>query len=311
MFFRKKKTDPVAAPRISFGSRLRSIFSGGKLDDEQIEEFERLMLMNDAGVEATVSIINELKLSQVSGEEPMQLLRRLLISRLESLHNPMVIDHQYQPYVILVIGVNGSGKTTTIAKLCHYLQAQGERVMIAAGDTFRAAAVEQLEAWGASNEVTVISQKKNGDSASVIYDGVQAARARGASVLIADTAGRMHTRGVLIEELKKVVRVVGKLDSRAPHEILLVVDGTSGQNVRRQLEEFKSEFRLSGMVITKLDGSSKGGIALALDKYKVPIRFLGVGERKSDLQSFDPAIYAEQILGLDIDIPPTPDDQPT
>ena len=300
--FRKqrKKAKAQAAPvsRSNLGDKLRAIFSSESIGEEQLKEFERLMLLSDVGVEVTTEILNELKLSQVSGQDPMQLLQESIKSRLQHMHAPLVIDRGNKPHVILVIGVNGSGKTTSIGKLCNHLQQQGEQVMIAAGDTFRAAAVEQLQVWGERNNVPVIAQGHKADSASVIFDGVQAARARNASVLIADTAGRMHTRGVLMDELKKIIRVIGKIDSRAPHEILLVVDGRSGQNVRRQVEEFRSEFRLSGLFVSKLDNNAKGGIVLSLSRFKVPVRFLGTGEDETDLMSFDPQDYAERVLGM-------------
>ena len=301
--FRKqrKEAKAQAAPvsRASLGDKLRAIFSSESIGEEQLKEFERLMLLSDVGVEVTTEILNELKLSQVSGQDPMQLLQESIKSRLQHMHAPLVIDRGNKPHVILVIGVNGSGKTTSIGKLCNHLQQQGEQVMIAAGDTFRAAAVEQLQVWGERNNVPVIAQGHKADSASVIFDGVQAARARNASVLIADTAGRMHTRGVLMDELKKIIRVIGKIDSRAPHEILLVVDGRSGQNVRRQVEEFRSEFRLSGLFVSKLDNNAKGGIVLSLSRFKVPVRFLGTGESKADLIDFDPQDYAERVLGIE------------
>ena len=298
IFSRKKDPALAPPPSVSLGARLRTLFTTPSLDEEQLKEFERLMLLSDAGVVATTEIMNDLKSNKLEDATPIDKLKESIAKRLQSLHAPFAIDHSCKPYVILMIGVNGSGKTTGIAKLSKRLKAQGESVMIAAGDTFRAAAVQQLCVWGERNQIPVIAQEGKADSASVIFDGIQAARARQASVLLADTAGRMHTRGVLMEELKKIVRVMGKLDSRAPHEILLVVDGTSGQNVRRQVEEFKAEFRLSGIFISKLDGSAKGGVVLSLAKYQVPVRFLGVGESTEDIMVFEPQTYTERILDI-------------
>ena len=298
IFSRKKDPTLAPPPSVSLGARLRTLFTTPSLDEEQLKEFERLMLLSDAGVVATTEIMNDLKSNKLEDATPIDKLKESIAKRLQSLHAPFAIDHSCKPYVILMIGVNGSGKTTGIAKLSKRLKAQGESVMIAAGDTFRAAAVQQLRVWGERNQIPVIAQEGKADSASVIFDGIQAARARQASVLLADTAGRMHTRGVLMEELKKIVRVMGKLDSRAPHEILLVVDGTSGQNVRRQVEEFKAEFRLSGIFISKLDGSAKGGVVLSLAKYQVPVRFLGVGESTEDIMVFEPQTYTERILDI-------------
>ena len=298
IFSKKKELAPAQPPSPSLGSRLRSLFASSSLGEEQLKELERLILLSDAGVAAATEMINDLKSNKVKDANPLDTLKASIAKRLQSLHAPFIIDHSCKPYVVLIIGVNGSGKTTSIAKLSKLLKAQGESVMIAAGDTFRAAAVQQLRVWGERNQIPVIAQEGKADSASVIFDGIQAARARQATVLLADTAGRMHTRGVLMEELKKIVRVMGKLDSRAPHEILLVVDGTSGQNVRRQVEEFKAEFRLSGVFITKLDGSAKGGVVLSLAKYQVPVRFIGVGESNEDIMAFEPQTYSERILDI-------------
>ena len=224
-------------------------------------------------------------------------LRGELIALLTPVAQPLPIDTAQKPFVILMVGVNGVGKTTTIGKLARRLQADGHTVMLAAGDTFRAAAVEQLRTWGERNDVPVLAQGSGADSASVIFDALQSARSRGIDVLIADTAGRLHTQGGLMDELAKIRRVLGKLDTSAPHEALLVIDGTTGQNAISQVRLFRQAIGVTGLVVTKLDGTAKGGVVFALAKeFGLPIRFVGLGESIEDLREFDPAAFVDALL---------------
>jgi fused signal recognition particle receptor len=277
----------------------------GKIDDALLEELETRLLMADVGVEATREIIDELqgriKRRQMSDAgELMAALQAQMIEILEPVSQPLVLSGQHRPIVILVVGVNGAGKTTTIGKLAKRLQGEGHSVMLAAGDTFRAAAVEQLQTWGERNGVPVVAQGSGADSASVIFDAAQSAEARGIDVLIADTAGRLHTQSNLMEELKKVQRVMRKLDPSAPHETLLVVDAGTGQNVLNQAQQFHQAVGLTGLAITKLDGTAKGGILLAVAKrLAIPIRFIGIGESIEDLRPFDAREFVEALLSRD------------
>ena len=214
---------------------------------------------------------------------------------------PLDINGEQQPFVILVVGVNGVGKTTTIGKIANQLQQQGKSVMLAAGDTFRAAAVEQLQVWGERNNVPVVAQHTGADSASVIFDAIQAAKSRGIDVIIADTAGRLHNKSNLMEELKKVKRVAGKLDDTAPHEVLLVLDAGTGQNAVNQMSQFNQVVGVTGIALTKLDGTAKGGVIFALaDKFSVPIRYIGVGEAQDDLQPFAANEFVDALLSAGV-----------
>ena len=269
------------------------LFIGKKeIDDDLLEELETQLLVADVGVEATSEIIEKLtqrvKYRELDDADALiEALKTELKTILEPADKPLVISEQKKPYVILVVGVNGVGKTTTIGKLASRLQRQNKSVMLAAGDTFRAAAVEQLQVWGERNRIPVIAQHTGADSASVIYDAFEAAKARGADVLIADTAGRLHNKEHLMEELKKVKRVLGKLDDSAPHEVLLVLDAGTGQNALSQAKLFHESVGLTGMALTKLDGTAKGGVIFALSRQmQLPIRFLGVGEQIDDLRPF-------------------------
>jgi len=285
--------------RKGLGKGLADLLVGAKeIDDEIFEEIETQLLVADVGVEATDVIIEALT-GQVSREELVDAdalyeslqneLRKLLVP----VDQPLNIDGSKKPYVILMVGVNGVGKTTTIGKLACRFKAEGKNVMLAAGDTFRAAAVEQLQVWGERNDIPVVAQHTGADSASVVYDAVQAAQSRGADVLIADTAGRLHTRGNLMEELTKVTRVMKKLIPDAPHEVLLVLDAGTGQNAIQQAEQFRDAAGVTGLALTKLDGTAKGGILFALAKRTgLPIRFIGVGERLEDLRPF----HAEEFV---------------
>ncbi len=273
-------------------SGLGDLFLGKKvIDDELLEELEAQLLMSDVGVEATRRIVDDIT-ARVSrkelndGEAVMAATRAALLEIILPCEQPLQIDTA-SPYVILVVGVNGAGKTTTIGKLAHRLQNEGKKVILAAGDTFRAAAVEQLQTWGERHNVPVIAQHTGADSASVIFDGLQAAKARGADVLIADTAGRLQNKAHLMEELEKVVRVMRKIDPEAPHETLLVLDAGTGQNAVSQAEQFDKSVGVSGIVLTKLDGTARGGVIFAIaQKLKRPIRFIGVGEQAADLRPF-------------------------
>jgi len=283
-------------------SRTRSGFTAGladltlgkkNIDDELLEEIETTLLTADVGVDATQRIIADLtgRISRKELKDAGALYSALkdeMCRILAPCDVPLEITDAHKPYVILMVGVNGAGKTTTIGKLAKRLQAEGRSVMLAAGDTFRAAAVEQLQTWGERNNVPVIAQQSGADSASVIFDALQAAQARHIDVLIADTAGRLHTQSNLMEELKKVKRVMGKLDATAPHEVLLVVDAGTGQNALNQAQQFNEAVGLTGITLTKLDGTAKGGITFAIaHKLQIPIRFIGVGESIDDLRPFN------------------------
>lgn len=263
------------------------------IDDELFEEIETLLLSGDVGVEATQQIIANLTENATHQELSeaktlINLLRAELLAILATNCQPLTVDNSTMPFVILMVGVNGVGKTTTIGKLAKRLQTQGHSVMLAAGDTFRAAAVEQLQIWGERNNIQVIAQHTGADSASVIYDALQATKARKIDVLIADTAGRLHTQTNLMDELIKIKRVITKLDPNAPHEIMLVIDAGTGQNALAQAQQFHQAIGLSGIILTKLDGTAKGGIIFAIAHLlKIPIRFIGIGENIDDLRPFD------------------------
>ncbi|UTW06195.1 signal recognition particle-docking protein FtsY [Pseudomonas benzenivorans] len=287
----------------SLGEGMASLFLGKKaIDDDLLDEIETRLLMADVGVEATTAIIQSLTQKvarkQLTDSGALyQALQGELTALLKPVEQPLRIDHAKRPYVILVVGVNGVGKTTTIGKLAKKLQLEGNKVMLAAGDTFRAAAVEQLQVWGERNQIAVIAQHTGADSASVIFDAVQAAKARGMDVLIADTAGRLHTKDNLMEELKKVRRVIGKLDDSAPHEVLLVLDAGTGQNAINQTKQFNQTVSLSGLVLTKLDGTAKGGVIFALAKqFGLPIRYIGVGEGIDDLRTFEAEAFVQALF---------------
>ncbi|OLS60615.1 signal recognition particle-docking protein FtsY [Pseudomonas putida] len=290
----------------SIGEGMASLFLGKKaIDDDLLDEIETRLLTADVGVEATTLIVQNLtqKVARKQLADADALYKSLqaeLAAVLKPVEQPLRIESQNKPFVILVVGVNGAGKTTTIGKLAKKLQLEGKKVMLAAGDTFRAAAVEQLQVWGERNHIPVIAQHTGADSASVIFDAVQAAKARNVDVLIADTAGRLHTKDNLMEELKKVRRVIGKLDADAPHEVLLVLDAGTGQNAINQAKHFNQSVELTGLALTKLDGTAKGGVIFALAKqFGLPIRYIGVGEGIDDLRPFEAepfvkALFAEQ-----------------
>ena len=306
---------PPAAPgffrrlsaRLSAGSSwlaegIKTILPGRKIDAGVLEELETRMITADVGVEASARILEDLgkRVARKELDDVDALVAALRASMLEILapvERPLRIDAAARPYVILVVGINGAGKTTTIGKLAHRLMAEGRSVMLASGDTFRAAAREQLAVWAERNGVPMIAQQPGAEPAAVIFDALQAARARKVDVLIADTAGRLHTQAHLMEELKKVKRVLARLDPAAPHEVLLVLDGTIGQNAVAQAMEFDRNLGVTGLVVTKLDGTAKGGVVLAIaQKLGSPIRFIGVGESLEDFGEFKAGDFVDALL---------------
>ncbi len=286
----------------SIGSGFAGIFSGKKIDDDLFEELEEQLLIADVGVETTTRLIKNLT-EQASrkqlkdGEALYDLMREEMQKTLDPVSVPLIPENADGPFVILMVGVNGVGKTTTIGKLAKQYQAQGKSVMLAAGDTFRAAAVEQLQVWGQRNDIPVIAQHTGADSASVLFDALQAARARKADVLIADTAGRLQNKAHLMDELKKVVRVMKKQDESAPHEVMLTLDASTGQNAISQAQLFQEAVGVTGITISKLDGTAKGGVIFAIaDKFGIPIRHIGVGEQIDDLRTFDAKDFIEALF---------------
>lgn len=301
IFARLKNGLSLTRSRLSDG--LADIVLGEKaIDVNLLEEIETQLLSADIGVDATDQIIDNLKkqLGRKQLADPKQFmaaLRQELTDILEPVDVPLVIQSESKPFVILMVGVNGVGKTTSIGKLAKLYQSQGLNVMLAAGDTFRAAAVEQLQVWGERNSVPVVAQATGADSASVIFDAYQSAKAKNVDVLIADTAGRLHTKGNLMNELEKIVRVLKKQDERLPDEVLLVLDATTGQNALNQAESFNKTTTLSGIALTKLDGTAKGGVVFALaKKLSLPIRFIGVGEKIDDLRPFKAKDYVDALF---------------
>ncbi len=276
-----------------------------QIDDDLLEELEALLLTADVGVDATNRIIDDLTRRSRRKElaDPQALtdvLRAQLTEILTRADVPVKPAAPGKPQVVLMVGINGAGKTTTIGKLAKRLQDEGQQVMLAAGDTFRAAAVEQLQTWGERNKITVIAQHSGADAASVIFDALQAATARGVDVLIADTAGRLHTKTNLMDELSKIARVMKKIDPEAPHEVMLVLDAGTGQNALNQALQFHEAVGLTGITLTKLDGTAKGGIVFAIaERLRVPIRFVGVGEQIEDLRHFDAAEFVRALFEKD------------
>jgi fused signal recognition particle receptor len=273
-----------------------------KIDDELLEKLEDRLILADVGIETTEEIINELSdcfknTKLVDKNTLFKTLQSILIQKLSGAQKELEIDSKKSPFVILVVGINGVGKTTTIGKIAKYYSQQGKSIILAAGDTYRAAAVEQLQDWGKINDVPVVSQGKGSDSASVIFDAIESAKSKNIDILLADTAGRLHTKNHLMEELKKIKRVASKIDYLAPHEVLLVIDAGTGQNAINQMKEFNNSVSVTGLVLTKLDGTAKGGIIFSLvKKFNVPIRFVGLGENLDDLQPFDAELYVQALL---------------
>lgn len=297
----------LSRTRSGLTSNLTSLFQGKTIDADLLEEIEDTLIMADIGVHATRQIIDDLqkRLSRKELKDSDALntaLRENMAAILQPCDNALTIPDDTIPFVILMVGVNGVGKTTTIGKLAKHLQNAGKSVMLAAGDTFRAAAVEQLQTWGQRNDIPVIAQAQGADSASVIYDAFESAKARKIDVLIADTAGRLHTQAHLMDELEKVIRVLKKIDPAAPHETLLVVDAGTGQNALNQAEQFNAKVDLSGICLTKLDGTAKGGVIFSIaQKLKLPIRFIGVGEGIDDLRAFDADEFIEALFSVETD----------
>lgn len=303
-FFSRLK-EGLKRTKENFGSGFIGLFKGKQIDDDLFEELEEQLLIADVGVDTTLKVIKSLTETATrkqlkDGEALYQLLQEELAAIIEPVSKPLVINSDNSPYVILMVGVNGVGKTTTIGKLAKQFQLQGKKVALAAGDTFRAAAVEQLQVWGERNDITVIAQHTGADSASVIFDAVQAAKARNIDVLIADTAGRLQNKAHLMDELKKIVRVMKKLDDTAPHEIMLTLDAGTGQNAISQIKLFHEAVGVTGLTISKLDGTAKGGVIFALaDNFGIPIRYIGVGEGIDDLREFNSKDFIEALFVKD------------
>ncbi|WP_159679683.1 signal recognition particle-docking protein FtsY [Luteimonas sp. 9C] len=306
-------TMPAAAPGKSgwrerlggstFAKSFGGLFSRNpKLDDDLLDEIETALLTADVGVKASTELVESLRKRMkarafVDANALLQALRADLIAMLEPVARPLQVDPAARPFVILTVGVNGVGKTTTIGKLAKRYKDEGHALMLAAGDTFRAAAVAQLKAWGERNGVPVVAQGQDADPAAVAFDALQAAKSRGTGILIADTAGRLHTQQGLMAELGKIRRVLGKIDPTAPHEVLMVIDGTTGQNALSQLRQFNAAAQVTGLVVTKLDGTAKGGVVFALAReFGIPIRFAGIGERPEDLRVFDAEAFVDAML---------------
>ncbi len=295
--------DGLSKTRAGLTDGMADLLLGKKnIDADLLEELETRLLTADVGVDATSRIIADLtrRVSRKELQDPVVLFNALcddMTAILQPVDQPLIIDEQKTPFVILVVGINGAGKTTTIGKLAKRFQNEGKSVMLAAGDTFRAAAVEQLQTWGERNNIAVVAQGSGADSASVIYDAIESARSKNIDVIIADTAGRLHTQSNLMDELVKIKRVMSKLDDSAPHETLLVMDAGFGQNGLVQAQQFNQAMGLSGLVLTKLDGTAKGGILFAIaEKLGLPIRFIGVGEGIDDLREFHAGEFVEALL---------------
>ncbi|MGF6495911.1 fused signal recognition particle receptor [Luteibacter sp. 621] len=285
-----------------FAKSLSSLFvRNPRLDDDLLDELETALITADVGVEASTRLVEDLrkrmhKREFADANALLKALREQLVTLLKPVEKPLDVS-THAPFVILTVGINGVGKTTTIGKLARRFSDEGRGVMLAAGDTFRAAAVEQLKTWGDRNNVPVVSQGQDADAASVIFDALQAARSRGTKVLIADTAGRLHTQGGLMDELGKIGRVMKKLDAGAPHEVLMVIDGTTGQNAISQLRQFRDTAGVTGLVVTKLDGTAKGGVMFALAReFGLPIRYVGLGETATDLRVFEAEAFVDGLL---------------
>jgi fused signal recognition particle receptor len=281
---------------------LANLIPGGKIDENVLDELETRLIGADVGIETTERILGGLR-KKVARKELGDLnallaaLRAELLDVIRPVAQPLRFDESQRPFAMLVVGVNGAGKTTTIGKLARQMKLEGLKVMLAAGDTFRAAAVEQLQVWGQRNDVPVIAQATGADPAAVVFDAMQAAKARNFDVLIADTAGRLHTQSNLMEELKKVRRVMNRVDERAPHETLLVLDSSQGQNALQQARLFNEALGVTGIVLTKLDGTAKGGIVFAIaSELKIPVRYIGIGESAEDFQEFDAEAFVDALL---------------
>ncbi|WP_313951231.1 signal recognition particle-docking protein FtsY [Accumulibacter sp.] len=298
--WRQRLKTGLSRTRAQFGGKLKSLFSRGKVDDELLEDLEAVLLTSDVGLDATQHLLYQLKMRAkrdklATPEAIQQALSDVMFELLRPLEEPLDLA-SHRPFIIMIAGVNGAGKTTSIGKLAKHFQAQGLSVLLAAGDTFRAAAREQLQTWGERNNVTVISQQ-SGDSAAVIFDAIAAAKARGIDVVLADTAGRLPTQLHLMDEIAKVRRVIQKADPSGPHETLLVLDATFGQNALQQVMAFDKAIKVSGLVLTKLDGSAKGGVVAAIARQcPKPVRFIGVGEGIDDLRPFHARDFVDALF---------------
>ena len=292
--------------RRQLGKRLGGLLAGrSTVDEDLLDEIETTLITSDIGIQAALEIVENLRAGIrnkviTKPEQVLPAVQAELFELIESCEQFLAIDEAKKPYVILMVGVNGAGKTTTIGKLAQRFKEDGLSVMLAAGDTFRAAAVEQLKSWGERNDIPVVAQETGADSAAVIFDALQSAKAKGVDVLIADTAGRLHTQQNLMEELKKISRVMGRIDENAPHETMLVVDAGTGQNALNQAREFNQAVNLTGITITKLDGTARGGVLFGIaHEMGVPIRYIGVGEAAKDLRPFDAGSFVNAILPID------------
>lgn len=302
-FFARLKQG-LAKTRASLSTGIANLFLGKKeLNQELINEIEQVLLTADVGVETTDQLIKTLtqKLARQElsdSQAAFDCLKNEMKTILRPVEAPLNLSQATKPFVLLVVGINGSGKTTTIGKMANYFQQEKKNILLAAGDTFRAAAIEQLQVWGERNQIPVIAQQPGADTAAVIFDAMEAAKARNIDLLIADTAGRLHTQSNLMAELQKVTRVLRKIDATAPHEVLIVLDATLGQNALNQVKQFNEAVGVTGIALTKLDGTAKGGIIFALaNQTKIPIRFIGVGEGIDDLKPFKADEFVEALLG--------------
>jgi len=288
----------------ALGGGITGILTKRRLDGETLEALEELLITSDLGVALASRLTAELARTRLDKETTPEEVRGLLAEEitniLQGVAVPISFDESHQPHVVLVVGVNGTGKTTTIGKLAHNLRQQGRTTIIAAGDTFRAAAIEQLQIWGERSGAEVIASKPGADAAGLAFDALQKARSEGADVLLIDTAGRLHNKANLMAELAKIVRVLTKIDESVPHSVLLVLDATTGQNAIRQVEAFREICNVTGIVMTKLDGTARGGVLVAVaEKFGLPIHAIGVGEGIEDLQPFEAASFARALVGLD------------
>lgn len=287
----------------SLTTGISDVFTKRRLDEEMLESLEELLLAADVGVAGTMRAVEHLRAEkfdkEVDAHEVREVLADEIARQLEKVAQPLIPDNEHKPYVVLVVGVNGNGKTTTIGKLAQHFASQGMKVMLGAADTFRAAAIDQLAVWAERAQVPLVRGPENGDPASVAYQSLEAAQAQGADLVMIDTAGRLHTKDTLMAELQKIVKVLRKLDVSAPHAVLQVIDGTTGQNALRQIEAFKEVAGVTGLVVTKLDGSTKAGVIVAMaEQFGLPVHAIGVGEGIDDLQPFEPQAFARALLGL-------------
>ena len=300
----KKLTEGLKKSSNKMSASLSGLFSSSKIDASSLEALEDALIESDMGPRTAADLAEKLAATKFSREADEDLWRaalaRLLRERLAPVEKPLALS-DHKPHVILLVGVNGSGKTTTAGKLAHHFQAQGKSVMLAAGDTFRAAATEQLQGWGARTNTEVITGQQGGDAAALAYQAMEAASQKQSDLLIIDTAGRLQNRSELMEELAKIHRVIGKFDDTAPHDSVIVLDGTVGQNALSQAKAFQEVAKITGMIITKLDGSAKGGIVISLaDEFGLPVHMVGVGEQADDLQSFTADEFAAALVGIDV-----------